>query len=96
MKDLSPKFFQATDQPKHTLVPQYTTYSHDVHQAMNMHQAMNLVQVSGLEIEVLCFEREKYAQKLAWNPGIVNTLLSPATNPHGDIERPGSCDRLSK
>ena len=56
MKDLSPKFFQATNQPKHTLVPQYTTYSHDVHQAMNMHQAMNLVQVSGLGIEVLCFE----------------------------------------
>ena len=37
--------FQATDQPKHTLVPQYSTYSQDVHQAMHMHQAMNLVQV---------------------------------------------------
>lgn len=36
--------FQATDQPKHSLVPQYPTYSsHDVAN-MHMHQAMNLVQ----------------------------------------------------
>ena len=55
---------QATDQPKHTLVPAQYTYSQDV-ASMQMHQAMNLVQpqiptvTSSDPVHVIVYQNEQ-------------------------------------